>query len=113
MFSIIIPTFNNLDYLKLCLKSLKKNSNYEHDIIIFINEGNDGTLTYVKDNNLKFLHSDINKGVCYAFNQSAKIAKRGKEKYMKYFNSTIVADYIINNTFDISYNKNKYMWENK
>ena len=53
MFSIIIPTFNNLDYLKLCLKSLKKNSNYEHDIIIFINEGNDGTLTYVKDNNLK------------------------------------------------------------
>ena len=75
MFSIIIPTFNNLPYLKLCLKSLKKNSNYEHDIIIFINEGNDGTLTYVKDNNLKFLHSDINKGVCFAFNESAKIAK--------------------------------------
>ena len=75
MFSIIIPTFNNLDYLKLCLKSLKKNSNYEHDIIIFINEGNDGTLTYAKDNNLKFLHSNINKGVCFAFNESAKIAK--------------------------------------
>ena len=75
MFSIIIPTFNNIDYLKLCLKSLKKNSNYEHDIIIFINEGNDGTLTYVKDNNLKFLHSNINKGVCFAFNESAKIAK--------------------------------------
>jgi len=75
MFSIIIPTFNNLDYLKLCLKSLKKNSNYEHDIIIFINEGNDGTLTYAKDNNLNFLHSNINKGVCFAFNESAKIAK--------------------------------------
>ena len=75
MFSIIIPTFNNLQYLKLCLKSLKKNSNYVHDIIIFINEGNDGTLTYAKDNNLKFLHSNINKGVCFAFNESAKIAK--------------------------------------
>ena len=75
MFSIIIPTFNNLQYLKLCLKSLKKNSNYEHDIIIFVNEGNDGTLAYVKDNNLKFLHSNINKGVCFAFNESAKIAK--------------------------------------
>lgn len=74
MFSIIIPTFNNLQYLKLCLKSLKKNSKYEHDIIIFINEGNDGTLTYVKDNNLKFLHSNVNKGVCFAFNESAKIA---------------------------------------
>ena len=75
MFSIIIPTFNNLQYLKLCLKSLKKNSNYKHDIIIFINEGNDGTLTYAKDNNLKFLHSNINKGVCFAYNESAKIAK--------------------------------------
>ena len=75
MFSIIIPTFNNLQYLKLCLKSLKKNSNYEHDIIIFVNEGNDGTLAYVKDNNLKFLHTNINKGVCLAFNESAKIAK--------------------------------------
>ena len=75
MFSITIPTFNNLHYLKLCLKSLKKNSNYNHDIIIYINEGNDGTLAYVKENNLKFLHSNVNKGVCFAFNESAKIAK--------------------------------------
>ena len=30
---------------------------------------------------------------------------------MKYFNSTVVADYIINNTFGIKYNKNKYLWE--
>ena len=54
---------------------MKKNSNYEHDIIIFINEGNDGTLAYAKDNSFKFLHSNINKGVCFAFNESAKIAK--------------------------------------
>ena len=42
-----------------------------------------------------------------------KIAKKGKLKYMKYFNSTIVADFIIKNTFDIPYQKNKYMWEEK
>ena len=41
-----------------------------------------------------------------------KIAKKGKAKYMKYFNSTIVAEYIISNTFDIKYKKGKYMWEN-
>ena len=57
MFSIIIPTFNNLDYLKLCLKSLKKNSNFEHEILIFINDGSDGSLDYVKKNKIKFLHS--------------------------------------------------------
>ncbi len=42
-----------------------------------------------------------------------KIAEKGKKKYMKYFNSKIVADYIINNTFDNSYKKNKYIWDNK
>ena len=33
-------------------------------------------------------------------------------KYMKFFNSTIVADYIINNTFEYDYKKNTYLWEN-
>ena len=49
MFSIIIPTFNNLKYLKLCIKSIKKNSQFNHEIIIHINEGIDGTLEYLKD----------------------------------------------------------------
>ena len=43
MFSII-PTFNNLDYLKLCLDSIKKNSEYNHEIIVHVNDGSDGTL---------------------------------------------------------------------
>ena len=38
------------------------------------------------------------------------IAKNGKEKYFKYFNSTIVAEYIINKTFD-NKNKNKLIWQ--
>ncbi len=37
-----------------------------------------------------------------------KIAKKGREKYHKYFNSKIVAEYIINRTFGID-NK-KYFW---
>ena len=45
--------------------------------------------------------------------QRKKIAKKGKMKYMKYFNSTIVAEYIINKTFGNTYKKNKYLWENK
>ena len=39
------------------------------------------------------------------------IAKRGKKKYMKYFNSTMVANYIINKTLGTK-TKNKYLWEN-
>ena len=51
----------------------------------------------------------------YAQDDSArrKIAKSGKEKYMKFFNSTIIADYIIKNTFNIDYSKNKFMWDSK
>ena len=57
MFSIIIPTFNNLKYLKLCLKSIRKNSKFDHEIIIHVNEGLDGTLKFLKNNNYKFSYS--------------------------------------------------------
>ena len=52
IFSVIIPTYNNLDYLKLCIKSLKKNSKYNHELIFHINEGIDGSLNYIKSNNI-------------------------------------------------------------
>ena len=39
------------------------------------------------------------------------IAKKGKEKYMKYFNSNLVAEYIINKSLDIN-KKKSFFWEN-
>ena len=48
MFSILIPTYNNLNYLKLCIESIEKNSKYDHQIIIHVNEGSDGTLEFLK-----------------------------------------------------------------
>ena len=39
------------------------------------------------------------------------IGKKGKHKYMKYFNSTIVADFIIEKTLGIE-SKKKYLWHN-
>ena len=39
------------------------------------------------------------------------IARRGKYKYMKYFNSTIVADFIIEKTLDLD-SKKKFYWHN-
>ena len=40
-----------------------------------------------------------------------KIGKNGKIKYLKYFNSTLVAEYIINKTLGIN-NKKKFYWDN-
>ena len=74
MFSIIIPTFNNLEYLKLCINSIKKNSKYDHEIILHVNEGSDGTLTYVRQNNLKHTFSNKNVGLCSAINSAAQLS---------------------------------------
>ena len=64
MFSIVIPTYNNLEYLKITLNSIFKNSNYKHDIIIHINEGIDGSLDYIKSKNIEFTYSEKNIGLC-------------------------------------------------
>ena len=39
------------------------------------------------------------------------IAKKGRDKYFKYFNSNIVADFIINKSLEIN-KKKKYFWHN-
>ena len=76
MFSVIIPTFNNIDYLKLCLDSLIKNSSFQHEYIIHINEGVDGTLEFIKNSGLKHSYSKDNSGVCVAFNEGVKLASK-------------------------------------
>ena len=40
--------------------------------------------------------------------QRKKIARKGRKKYFKYFNSKIIADFIINKTYGIN---KKYFWE--
>mgnify|MGYP003994774111 FL=1 len=60
-------------------------------------------------NNIEDLSYKINK---YKKDHKARrqIAKNGKKFYFKYFNSNIVADYIINKTFSIN-SKKSYKWE--
>ena len=81
MFSILIPTYNNFEYLKLCLFSIKKNSSKDHEIIIHVNEGSDGTLDYVKKFKYKYTYSKENLGLCSSLNLSSKICS---SKYILY-----------------------------
>lgn len=75
MFSILIPSYNNLEYLKICLDSLKKNSKYEHQIIVHINEGSDRTLQYIRDLGIDHTYSSNNIGMPKALNLASKKAK--------------------------------------
>ena len=82
MFSIIIPTFNNLDYLKKCIESIKKNSTYNtHEIIPHVNDGSDGTLNFLKENSFTYTHTVHNSGICTGMNMAAK---KSKTNYLLY-----------------------------
>ena len=74
MISIIIPTYNNFDYLKLCIKSLNNNSKHQHELIFHINDGSDGTIEFIKNNGYKFTHSETNIGLCSSINKAAQLA---------------------------------------
>ena len=75
MFSVIIPTLNNLEYLRLCIKSLKKNSNYEHQIIPHVNIGEDGTADFLDKENIEYTLTKHNAGICEGMNLASKKAK--------------------------------------
>ena len=76
-------------------KKTKLNELFNSNEAIFYNDINDlaeKVLKYKKDNKKR-----------------RAIAKNGKKKYMKYFNSNIVSQYIIDKTFDLK-SKNTYIW---
>ena len=81
MFSIIIPSYNNLNYLKLCIQSLKKNSKFKHEIVVHVNDGKDGTLDFVKEENIKFTYTSYNAGICEGVNKASKVSTM---KYLLY-----------------------------
>jgi len=75
MFSILIPTFNNVKYLELCINSIKKNSKYDHQIIVHVNIGDDGTIEYLNKINIEYTHTKYNSGICEGINKASVLAK--------------------------------------
>ena len=73
--SILIPTYNNINYLKLLCKSLKENSNFQHQLIFHINDGSDGSLEFIKKENYLFTHSKDNIGLCSSIKEASKLIK--------------------------------------
>lgn len=88
LFSIIIPTWNNLPILKICIDSIRKNSTHKHQIIIYVNDGSDGTLSWVKEQKLDYLHSPQNIGICIAVNRCRTLVTTD---YLMYMNDDMYA----------------------
>lgn len=83
MFSILIPTWNNLALLQLCIRSIRENSAYPHQIIVHVNDGSDGTLDWVRAQGITYTASPDNIGICLAVNESAMYAT---QDYILYLN---------------------------
>ena len=88
LFSIFIPTWNNLAFLKICVESIRKNSAYRHQIIVHVNEGTDGTLDWVKSEGLDYTFSPVNVGVCLAMNM---MRSKVKTDYICFINDDMYA----------------------
>ncbi len=90
LFSILIPTWNNLPYLQKCLNSLNSRSAHRHQIILFVNEGSDGTLGWLEKHapkNVDYIHSPENVGICFGVNLARSLARAD---YLVYMNDDMV-----------------------
>lgn len=76
--SIIILTYNNLEYTKLCLESIEKYTDKnQYELIIIDNASTDGTKEYLKTkNNIKVIYNTENRGFPIGCNQGIELANK-------------------------------------
>ena len=87
MISICIPSWNSLEYLKISIPSIKKNTKLPYEIIVHDNGSTDGTEEWLKKNNVKYSKSAKNEGFC-GVNHALRAAKY---EYCLMFNSDMYA----------------------
>lgn len=82
--TLVIPTWNNLPILKNCIASIRKNSQLKWQLIVIVNEGNDGTLSWLEgEGDIDIVHAQKNIGICYALNITRSLIK---SEYVLYLN---------------------------
>lgn len=81
-FSVVIPTWKNLEYLDLMYRGLTGNSAVTHEIIIFFNEFDQSCKDWTRGKNILSCGSPENTGVCTAVNRAAELATTDYICYM-------------------------------
>ncbi|MGV3596282.1 MAG: glycosyltransferase family 2 protein [Bacteroidota bacterium] len=81
-FTILLPSWNNLGYLKTCVNSIRKNSTFAHQIVVHVNDGSDGTLQWLEEQKIDYTHSAENVGICFALNAARTLAYTDYIVYM-------------------------------
>jgi glycosyltransferase involved in cell wall biosynthesis len=87
-FSILIPTWNNLPYLRLCVESIQRNSAFPHQVVVHVSDGSDGSLDWVRSEGIEHTWSRHNAGVSMALNLAAS---RARTAFIVYMNDDMYA----------------------
>ena len=76
MLSYCIPSKNNLRYLKPCIKSIKENSRYDNEILVYVDQDEDGTEEWLIANNINHFvnRTGAPRGIGYAYDTMFKAA---------------------------------------
>ncbi|WDV45730.1 glycosyltransferase family 2 protein [Clostridiaceae bacterium M8S5] len=74
--SIVIPVYNQIEYTKMCLKSIKRHTDVDYEIIVINNGSIDDTEEYLqRQQNIISIHNKTNLGYPKAINQGIAIAR--------------------------------------
>jgi GT2 family glycosyltransferase/2-polyprenyl-3-methyl-5-hydroxy-6-metoxy-1,4-benzoquinol methylase/tetratricopeptide (TPR) repeat protein len=76
MTSIILVTFNELPYTKICLDSLRLRTDEPYELIVVDNGSTDGTVDYLRaQSDIRLIENKENRGFPAAVNQGLSVAK--------------------------------------
>jgi len=66
-----IPSKNNLRYLKSAINSIQKNSTLDNEIIVWVDLDEDGTVEWLKTNQIKYLTNpkETPQGIAFGYNR--------------------------------------------
>ena len=117
MISVIIPIFNDEDYLHVCLNSVLKQTYEDFEVICIDDASTDASLEILeyfakKDSRIKILKNKTNNGPGFSRNRGLDIAKG---KYISFLDGD---DWLVSNAFEIllekteKYNLDMLMFRN-
>ena len=96
--SIVLVTYNQLEYTKLCVESIRYNNLFgTYEIIIVDNQSTDGTREWLlEQDDIKVILNDKNSGFPTACNQGAEIAAHGNDIFLLNNDTIVMANSIYN-----------------
>lgn len=107
-YSIVILTYNNLEYTKVCLESIEKYNKFKnYEIIIIDNNSSDGTKEFLKNtDDIKYIINKENNGFPKGCNQGIEIAERNNDIFLLNNDTIVMPNSIFNLRMGLYSNKN-------